>query len=135
MLDYRTLGLEDARRIAAAAATKAQAEGWKVVIAVVDRGGHLIYLERTDGAPTGSVQVAQEKARTAVMFGRPTKVFEQMVAEGRVHMMALPGATPVEGGLPLAKDGEIVGGIGVSGVKSSQDGAVAAAGAQAIPLS
>ncbi len=134
MLIRKTVSLADARKIAAAAAAKAQAEGWNVVIAVLDGAGHLLYLERADDAPPGSVRVAQEKASTALLFRRPTRVFQDMVLEGRTHMMALSGATPIEGGLPLVKDGEVVGGIGVSGVTSVQDGQVAAAGAEALAL-
>lgn len=132
MLTRKTLSLADARRIAAAAAAKAQAENWTVVIAIHDVGGHLIYLERADGTQLGSVLVAQEKSRTALLFKRPTKALEEGVLGGRVHMMTLPGVTAVEGGLPLMVDGEIVGSIGVSGVQSSQDGIVAAAGAAAL---
>jgi glc operon protein GlcG len=132
MLTSKTLSLTDAKRVAAAASTKAAAEGWNVVIAVHDHGGHLIYLERADGTQLGSVVVAQEKSRTALMFKRPTKVLEDTVLSGRVHMMSLPGITSVEGGLPLIVDGEVVGSIGVSGVQSSQDGQVAAAGAAAL---
>ena len=122
MLTRKTLSLADARSIAAAASARAVAEGWTGVIAVLDSGGHLIYLERADGTQLGSIVVAQEKARTALLFKRPTKALEDGVLGGRVHMMALPGVIPVEGGLPLVKDGEIVGSIGVSGVQSSQDG-------------
>ncbi len=134
MLTRKTLSLSDAKHIAAAAAAKAQAEAWTVVIAILDSGGHLIYLERADGTQLGSVVVAQEKARSALLFKRPTKALEEGVLGGRVHMMALPGVIPVEGGLPLVNDGEIVGSIGVSGVQSSQDGQVAAAGAEALNL-
>lgn len=129
MLTRKTLSLADAKQIAAAAAAKAQAEGWNVVIAIHDNGGNLIYLERADGTQLGSIVVAQEKSRTALRFRRPTKVLEDTVLSGRVHMMSLPGITSVEGGLPLVVDGEVVGSIGVSGVQSSQDGQVAAAGA------
>jgi uncharacterized protein GlcG (DUF336 family) len=129
MLTHKTLSLADARQIAAAASTKAQAEGWKVVIAIHDNGGNLIYLERADGTQLGSIVVAQEKSLTALRFKRPTKVLEDTVLAGRVHMMSLPGITSVEGGLPLIADGEVVGSIGVSGVTSSQDGQIAAAGA------
>ncbi len=129
MLTSKTLSLSDAKRIAAAASAKAVTEGWTVVIAIHDHGGNLIYLERADGTQLGSIQVAQEKSRTALRFKRPTKALEEAVLSGRVHMMSLPGITSVEGGLPLVVDGEIVGSIGVSGVQSSQDGQVAAAGA------
>ena len=132
MLTRKTLSLAEAKQIAAAAAAKAQAEHWTVVIAILDAGGHLIYLERADGTQLGSVLVAQEKARTALLFKRPTKALEEGVLGGRVHMMSLPGVTAVEGGLPLLKDGDIVGSIGVSGVMSNQDGQVAAAGAEVL---
>jgi uncharacterized protein GlcG (DUF336 family) len=132
MLTRKTLSLADAKTVAAAASAKAAAEGWTVVIAIHDDGGNLIYLERADGTQLGSIQVAQEKSRTALRFKRPTKALEEAVLSGRVHMMSLPGITSVEGGLPLIVDGEIVGSIGVSGVQSSQDGQVAAAGAVAL---
>jgi uncharacterized protein GlcG (DUF336 family) len=129
MITRKSLSLADAKKIAAAASAKAAAEGWNVVIAIHDAGGHLLYLERADGTQLGSVVVAQEKSRTALMFRRPTKMLEDTVLSGRVHMMSLPGITSVEGGLPITIEGEIVGSIGVSGVQSSQDGQVAAAGA------
>jgi uncharacterized protein GlcG (DUF336 family) len=129
MLTSKTISLADAKAIAAAASARAAAEGWSVVIAIHDSGGNLLYLERADGTQLGSIQVAQEKSRTALRFKRPTKVLEDVVLSGRVHMMSLPGITSVEGGLPLVVGGEIVGSIGVSGVQSSQDGQVAAAGA------
>jgi glc operon protein GlcG len=132
MLTRKTLSLADAKQIAAAASTKAIAEGWNVVIAIHDNGGNLIYLERADGTQLGSIVVAQEKSRTALRFKRPTKVLEDTILAGRVHMMSLPGITSVEGGLPLIVDGEVVGSIGVSGVQSNQDGQVAAAGAAAL---
>ena len=132
MLTRKTLSLADAKKIAAAASAKAQAEGWTVVIAIHDNGGNLLYLERADGTQLGSIVVAQEKSRTALRFKRPTKVLEDTVLAGRVHMMSLPGITSVEGGLPLVVDGEVVGSIGVSGVQSSQDGQIAAAGAAAL---
>jgi glc operon protein GlcG len=132
MLTRKTLSLADAKKVAAAASAKAVAEGWSVVIAVHDNGGNLIYLERADGTQLGSIVVAQEKSRTALMFKRPTKMLEDAVLGGRVNMMSLPGITSVEGGVPLVLEGEIVGSIGVSGVQSSQDGQVAAAGATAL---
>jgi uncharacterized protein GlcG (DUF336 family) len=129
MLTSKTLSLADAKKIAAAASAKAAAEGWNVVIAIHDNGGNLLYLERADGTQLGSIVVAQEKSRTALRFKRPTKMLEDSILSGRVHMMSLPGITSVEGGLPLVVDGQVVGSIGVSGVQSSQDGQVAAAGA------
>lgn len=128
----RTLTLEAAKQIAAAAEKEAIANKWTVVISVVDDGGHLIYLQRMDDTQIGSVEVAQEKARTAVRFKRPSKALEDAVAGGRTVMLRLPGATPVEGGLPLMADGKVIGAIGVSGVTSQQDGQIAKAGADAL---
>lgn len=125
MLTRHALSLADAKNAAAAAANVAAENGWKVVIAILDEGGHLLYLERIDGTQAGSVDVAIAKGRTAAMFRRPTKAFEETVAGGRTVMMMLPGVTPVEGGLPLIYQGEVVGAVGVSGVQSSQDGQVA----------
>jgi uncharacterized protein GlcG (DUF336 family) len=123
--------LADAKQIAAAAEAEAQKNKWNVTIAVVDDGGNLLFLQRLDDAPLGSITVAQEKARTALLFKRPTKVFEEIVAGGRVAMLTLPGATPIEGGLPLVNNGQIIGAIGVSGVQSPQDAQIAQAGAAA----
>lgn len=132
MQNIISIGLEEAKTIAAAARTKAEAEGWTVVIAILDAGGHLILLERADGTQLGSIQVAQDKAKTALMFKRPSKALEEVVLSGKVHMAKLTGALPIEGGLPLVMDGTVVGAIGVSGVQSFQDGAVALAGAAAL---
>jgi glc operon protein GlcG len=126
------LTLADAKRIAAAAEAEAVRQGWNVVVAVHDDGGNLIYLQRMDGTQIGSVIVAQEKARTAVLFKRPSKALEDAVLGGRPVVMTMPGATPIEGGLPLVFEGEVVGAIGVSGVQSFQDGVVAKAGADAL---
>ncbi len=123
------LTLADARAILEAARAKALSQQWNVVIAILDEGGHLLLLERMDHTQLGSIQVAQEKARTAFMFRRSSKVMEDTILGGRVNMLALPGATPVEGGLPLMAQGQIIGAIGVSGVKSFEDGQVAQAGA------
>jgi glc operon protein GlcG len=103
-----------------------------VVIVILDDGGHLISLRRMDGVQIGSVDVAQAKARSAVMFKRSTKIFEEaMKGEGGSRIATLPHAVGVEGGLPIFKDGVIVGSIGVSGVTSAQDGMVAEAGVKA----
>jgi glc operon protein GlcG len=126
------LTLADADRITAAAETKAKAEGWNVVIAVLDDGGNLVSLRRMDGVQVGSLDVAQAKAKSAVYFKRPTKVFEDvMKAEGGAKIATLPNATGVEGGLPIFKDGILVGDIGISGVTSAQDGIIADAGVKA----
>ncbi len=125
------LTLSDAERITAAAEVKAKAEGWNVVIAILDDGGHLISLKRMDGVQIGSIDVAQAKAKSAVYFKRPTKIFEEaMKGEGGSRIGTLPHAVGVEGGLPIFKDGIIVGSIGVSGVTSAQDGIIAAAGVE-----
>ena len=132
MLQHAALSLEDAKRVAAAARAEAEKNGWAIVIAVVDDGGHLMYLERMDAAQKASSRIAEAKGRTAILFKRPTKAIEDNVLEGRTVMMGLPGAVPLEGGVPLVKDGQFLGGIGVSGVQSFQDGIVARAGAAAL---
>ncbi len=128
----RTLSLTDAHAIVAAARAKAVENNWNVVIALLDDGGHLMLLERADHTQIGSVTVAQEKARTAFLFRRSTKVMEETVVGGRTVMLNLPGNTPIEGGLPLFSEGQLVGAIGVSGVQSFQDGIIAAAGAEVV---
>ena len=132
MLQQPVLSVEDAKRIAAAARAEAQRNGWAVVVAVVDDGGHLMYLERMDGCQKASSRIAEAKGRTAILFKRPTKAIEDVVLEGRTVMMGLPGAVPLEGGVPLIKDGVFLGAIGISGVQSFQDGVVARAGAAAL---
>lgn len=124
----KVLTLEAAKQIAASAHAEAQKNNWKMAIAIVDDGANLIYVERMDSTQIASVPVAHEKAMTAVRFKRPSKVLEDAVGAGRQVIMTLPGVTPVEGGLPILVDGEVIGGIGVSGGTSTQDGAVAAAG-------
>lgn len=122
------LTLEDATRISDAAEAKSKAEGWNMVIVVLDAGGHMISLRKMDGVQLGSIDVALGKAKTAVYFKRPTKVFEDMMkAEGGARIGTLPNAVAIEGGLPIVKDGIVVGSIGISGASSSQDGIVAAA--------
>jgi glc operon protein GlcG len=124
------LTLTDAKLIAAAAKAEAVKNNWRVTIAVLDDGGNLLFLQRLDEAPLGSIVVAQEKARTALLFKRPTKVFEEIIASGRTAMLTLPGATPIEGGLPLLNNGQLIGAIGVSGVQSPQDAQIAGAGVE-----
>lgn len=126
------LSLEEARRIIAAACRAAAERQWTVVVAVVDDGGHLIALERMDGTQKGSVRVAEQKARTAILFKRPTKAFEEAVVQGRPNLMTLPDVICLEGGVPLIRDGVYVGAIGVSGLKAFEDGVVAAAGVAAL---
>lgn len=126
------LTLADAKRIAAAAEIEAQKNDWQVAIAVVDDGGHLIYLQRDHDTQFGSVETAIMKAHAAVAFQRPTKMSEEAVMSGRLIHLALPGVIPAEGGLPLLMNGIAIGGIGISGVRSFQDGQIAAAGVAAL---
>ena len=126
LVDKKAVTLEFAKKVAEAAETS-----WPVAIAIVDEGGHLVYLARRDGTQYGSIDVAIRKAGTAAAFKRPTKVFEDAVASGRTALLGLPGALPLEGGLPLWVDGKVIGAIGVSGVTAQQDGMVAKAGADA----
>lgn len=128
----KALTLEIAKQIAAAAEKEAAGSKLTMVIAILDDGGNLIYLERMDDTQIGSIEVAQQKARSAVSFKRPTKAFEDALAGGRTAILRLSGAVPVEGGLPLIVDGKIVGAIGCSGGTSQQDGVVAKAGVDAL---
>lgn len=128
----KSLSLEVARQVAAAAEKHARENQWNVCIAIVDDGGHLVYFQRMDGTQTGSVVVSQRKAQTAIAFKRPTKVFEDGVAGGRNALIALPGAVPLEGGIPLSVDGQMIGAIGISGVTAQQDGMIAQAGVEAL---
>jgi glc operon protein GlcG len=128
----KSLTLDAVKKIAAAAEAEAKKNNWNVVIAILDDGGHLLYLQRMDNVQIGSVYVAQQKAESAVKFRRPTKVFEDAVSGGRHGVLKLEGSMPIEGGLPLMKDGQVVGAIGVSGVTSQQDGIIAAAGVKAL---
>jgi glc operon protein GlcG len=127
-----TLLLDDAKRIAAAAEAEARRNDWPVVIAIVDDGGHLLHLMRLDNSQFGSVEVAVQKARAAIAFRRPTKVWEDHVAEGRMRYLGLPGTLPIEGGLPITLNGQFIGAVGVSGVRSNQDAQVAQAGLDAL---
>jgi len=132
MSDKPVLTLEAAKRVAAAAEAEAQRNDWRVVIAVVDDGGHLLYLQRSHDTQFGSVETAIRKAHAAVAFQRPTKTSEDAVLGGRLIHLALPGVIPAEGGIPLEIGGAIIGGLGISGVRSFQDGQIAAAGAAAL---
>jgi uncharacterized protein GlcG (DUF336 family) len=131
MYTKKILGLDDCKRVAAAAEAEASRNGWNVVIAIVDDSGHLMYLQR-EKVQLGSIEVAITKAKVAVMFRRPTRFWEETVASGRYGYLSMPGMLPIEGGVPLIHDGEIVGAIGISGVKSAEDGQIAQAGAAAL---
>ena len=126
------LTLDDAKRVAAAAEVEAVTNNWNVVVAVVDDGGHLLYLQRSHCTQFGSVETAIMKAHAAVAFQRPTKSSEDAVLSGRLIHLALPGVIPAEGGIPLLRDGVVIGALGVSGVRSIQDGQIAAAGVAAL---
>ena len=126
------LTLEDAKRIATAAEAEAMRNNWGVVIAVVDDGGHLLYLQRTHTTPFGSVETAIAIAYAAIAFQRPTNAYEDAVMAGRLIHLALPGVIPAEGGVPLIVNGTMVGALGISGVRSPQDGQIAAAGLAAL---
>lgn len=128
------ISLEHAKKVIAAAEVEANKNKWPVAIAVVDCSGFLVAFHRLDNTQLGSVEVALEKAKTSALFRRPTKVFEDLVAQGGVNakILKLPGALPVEGGLPIIRDGKIIGAIGVSGVKSTEDAQVANAGLEAL---
>ena len=130
LANKKSLTLEAAKQIAAAAEAEARKNSWSMVICVVDESGHVIFLERMDGTQLGSIQIAQEKASTAVNFKRPTKALEDAVAGGRNALLRLP-ALPVEGGIPILLGTELIGAVGVSGGSSPQDGQVAAAGVKA----
>ncbi|MCB1897111.1 MAG: heme-binding protein [Rhodocyclaceae bacterium] len=131
MKETKLLTLDDVRRIAAAAEAEAERNGWAVSIAVCDAGGHALWLQRLDGAPLMSAQVAPEKARTCVLTGKPSKTFEDMVNNGRYAALAMP-VTPLEGGEPIVVDGRVIGAVGVSGVRASEDAQIARAGIAAL---
>jgi glc operon protein GlcG len=127
------IGVADAKKAAAAAiAEVAKVGSAPDAIAVVDHGGFLIYFERMDNTQLGSVEIAIEKARSAALFRRPSKVFEEALAGGRTAILALHGAVPLDGGVPIISAGKLVGAIGASGGTTQQDGQVAKAGADAI---
>lgn len=132
MISKPVLTLDDAKNIAAAAEAEALRNSWRVVIAIVDDGGHLLYLQRNHGTQFGSVEIAIQKARASVALQRPTKVIEDAVLGGRLIHLALPGVLPAEGGVPLMHDNQIIGGLGISGVRSSEDGQIAQAGVAAL---
>jgi uncharacterized protein GlcG (DUF336 family) len=128
------IGAEQAKKIAAGAVAESKKNGWRMAIAIVDNHGMLVYYERMDDTQTASVQIALDKAKTAATFRRPSKAFEDGIAKGRVALLGLSGATPIEGGVPIMAGGKVIGGIGVSGANSDQDAAAAMAGLKAAGL-
>jgi uncharacterized protein GlcG (DUF336 family) len=129
-----SVNLDNARRIAAAAVAEASKSNLKMAVAIVDTAGDLVYFEKMDGTQVASVNIAQDKARSSVRFKRPTKAMQDVLAQGGagIRFLALQGAIPVEGGIPLVMNGQIVGAIGASGGTSDQDGQVAKAGADSV---
>lgn len=130
--NQRTLTLEEVKVMAKAAEDRARQDNWNVVIAIVDGGGHLLFLQRMDGAQIASIEVAQKKAKAAIFYKRPTKVFEDGLKAGNQGLMLLPDVIASEGGVPIIHDGQVIGAIGVSGVTSAQDGIIATAGVDAL---
>ncbi len=128
------LTLEDVRRIAAAAEAEAKAHGWAVTIAIADDGGHLLWLQRLDGAAPISAQIGPAKARTAALGRRESKAYETMINDGRTSFLSAPLEGMLEGGVPIMAEGHCIGAVGVSGVKSSEDAQIARAGIAALGL-
>lgn len=130
-----SLELADVKAVAAAAEKEALANQWAVCIAIVDDGGHLLWLQRLDGAAPISSQIAPGKARTAALGRRESRVYEEMINGGRVSFLSAPGLEGLlEGGVPILKDGQCIGAVGVSGVKSTEDAQIARAGIAALGL-
>ena len=115
--------LEQAKKVMAGAEAEAQKNKWNVVISILDSGGNVVMVHRMDGAQFGSIEVARDKAYSAVAFRRPTKAFEDAIGQGGVNLriLKLSGASPLEGGLPIIVDGKLISGVGVSGVTAPQD--------------
>ena len=129
------LTLEDIKKIATAAEQEALSNGWKVVIAICDDGGHPLWLQRLDGAAPVSAHIAPEKAKTAALGQRESKIYEDMINNGRVSFLRAPElGGMLEGGVPILVDGHTVGAVGVSGVKSAEDAQIAKAGVAALGL-
>lgn len=131
------ISLEMARKAIAAAEVEAKKNSWPVAIAVTDGAGHLVAFARLENAQIGSIEVAIQKAKTSAQFRRPSKAFQDIVAMGGdgLRILTLPGAVALEGGIPILHDGKVIGAIGVSGVKSSEDAQIAAAGVEALKSS
>jgi len=127
------ISLENAKKAAMPALAEATKNNWSMAVAVVDPAGNLVYYEKMDNTQLGSANVAIDKARSAALFKRPTKAFQDALAAGGegLRILRLQGATPVEGGIPLVSEGKIVGAVGVSGATSAQDGQCAKAAADA----
>jgi len=132
LADRKVLTLEGAKLIAAAAEAEAVKNNWNVVIVILDEAGNLLYLQRMDDVQIASIEIAIQKARSAALFRRPSKAFEDQLVGGRMAILRLPGAMPFEGGEPVVVDGKTLGAVGVSGVTAAQDGQIARAGVAAL---
>ncbi len=133
MLMKPVLGLNDVKKIAAAAEAEANANNWSVTISIVDDGGHLLWLQRLDGAPAISAHIAPAKAKTAALGRRESKIYEDVINNGRYSFLSVPEIAGVlEGGVPIIVDGHYIGAVGVSGVKSTEDVQIAKAGIAAL---
>jgi glc operon protein GlcG len=130
---HKTLTLHFAQAVAEAAKRYATERGWRIVLAVVDAGGHLVYFERMDGVAHGTVQVAILKAQSSAAFRTPSKTFENAVDDGLFGLVGLPGMAPYEGAVPITVDGHTLGAIAVSGVTKEIDGEIAQAAVDAVP--
>ena len=129
------LTLEDVKKIAAAAEAEAVANKWAVVISIVDDGGHLMWLQRLDGVAPISAYIAPAKAKTAALGRRESRIYEEMINNGRMSFLGAPNLEGMlEGGVPIVVDGHVVGAVGVSGVKSAEDAQVAKAGIAALTV-
>ena len=128
------ISFEQAKKVMAGAEAEAKKNNWPVVITIVDSGGNLVMLSRLDNAQWGSIEVAKDKARSAVAFRRPTKVFQDLIAQGgaNLRLLNLSGASMLEGGIPIIIEGKVVGAVGVSGVTSQQDAQIGQAGIDAM---
>lgn len=130
-----SITLEQAKKIMAAAETEASSQNWPMVIAIVDSGGHPIMLHKMDHAQLGSIAIAQSKAETALIFKRPTHLFEQLLTGGTpagLRLLSMPNMTALEGGFPIMHAGKIIGAIGISGMSAAQDSQVAQVGLNAL---
>ncbi|RDJ99681.1 heme-binding protein [Paraburkholderia lacunae] len=134
MLSKPVLTVAETTRILEAARAEAEKNQWAVAIAVVDDGGHPLGLLRLDGGAPASAYIATEKARTSALGRRETKVYEDMINNGRTAFLSAPLQGTLEGGVPVIVDGQVVGAVGVSGVKSDQDAQIARAGIQAVAV-
>ncbi|WP_321942759.1 GlcG/HbpS family heme-binding protein [Paraburkholderia tropica] len=125
---------EDVTKVADAAAAHARANEWNVTIAIVDDGGHLLFLRRLDGAPPISAELAPGKARTAALGRRESRLYEEAIRQGRTAFLSAPLTAMLEGGVPIVANGDVIGAVGVSGVKSDQDAEIARAGIAALGI-